>query len=360
MRLSLSLLCAALVPTALAQQPEPAATPPPRFKDSVTVSRVLMDLRVVDDHGSPVPGLAIANFEVEVDGRTAAVESLRWVGETPSAAAPAEVSADDVDPAIEDIVIYADDEAAPEAEPPKGRLLVLLFQKDLSMRSRIPGLIKMTRRAAQWMERLAPGDRVAVLSFDSQLRVWLDFTRDRERLARTLEHDVVMETPLHVDPGDPPSLLESFDRAAARRAATLETALLVLGRALSELPGPKSLVLFAGGLGRMAGDMVLPEADYEPAIEALTGSQTTVFAMDITEADSHSLEVGLQGVAAQTGGTFAKTYNFPGVAMALLERTLGGHYELSIEAPPNRGTHTLKVKLVGSKGTVLVRPTFES
>lgn len=359
MRLSLSLLCAILVPSALAQKPEPAATPAPRFKDSVTVSRVLMDLRVVDDHGSPVPGLTVANFEVEVDGRPAAIESLRWVDEATSPA-PVEVAAESVDPAIEDIVIYAGDEAVPDAEPPKGRLLVLLFQKDLSMASRIPGLIKMTRRAAEWMERLAPGDRVAVLSFDSQLRVFLDFTRDRERLARTLEHDVVMDRPLVVDPGDPPSLLEHLDRDAARRAATLETALLVIGRALGELPGPKSLVLFAGGMGRLAGDMVLPEADYEPAIEALTGSQTTVFAMDITEADSHSLEVGLQGVAAHTGGTFAKTYNFPGVAMALLERTLSGHYELTIEAPPNRGTHTLKVKLRGSKGSVLVRPTFES
>jgi VWFA-related protein len=355
----LSLLCAAFVATGAAQQPDPAATPPPRFKDSVTVARVLMDVRVVDDHGVPVTGLAVGNFKVELDGQPVSVESARWVDESVKTSSEPPAAAM-IDPAIEDIVIYADDAALPETEPPPGRLLVLLFQKDLGMAARIPGLLKMSARAAQWMERLGPRDRVAVLSFDSQLRFWLDFTRDRERLERTLEHAVVMGTPLHLDPGEPPSLLEHFDRAAARRAATLETALLVLGRALGELPGPKSLVLFAGGMGRLVGGMVMAEADYGPAIEALTAAQTTVFAMDITEADAHSLEIGLQAVAQDTGGTFAQTYNFPGVAMALLERALAGHYELSLEAPPNRGTHTLEVKLIGRKGTVLARPTFQS
>ncbi len=361
MRLGAVLACVALVPSALAQSPEPTATPAPRFSDSVTVARVLIDLRVIDAHGRPVTGLTRESFRVEVDGRPVEVESVRWIDEGASPGLEEDgLPAESVDPSVEDVVVSADAGSVPPAEPPPGRLLVLLFQKDLSMASRIPGLLKMSRRAAGWMRRLAPGDRVAVLSFDSQLRTWLDFTGDRERLARTLERTLVTGTPLPADPGDAPSLLEHLDRGAARRAATLETALLVIGRALGELPGPKSLVLFAGGLGRLAGGMVLPEADYGPAVAALTAAHTTVFALDITEADAHSLEVGLQAAAADTGGTYARTYNFPGVAMELLERTLAGHYELSLEAPREAGAHALSVELVGRKGSVLVRPRFES
>jgi hypothetical protein len=46
--------------------------------------------------------------------------------------------------------------------------------------------------------------------------------------------------------------------------------------------------------------------------------------------------------------------------MAMLERTLAGHYELAIEAPAEPGRHALEVELVGRKGTVLARPAFQS
>lgn len=346
-------------------QAPPDEPPPPRFRESVNVSRVLIDLRVVDSHGQAVTGLRPEHFRLEVDGAEVPVESVHWVDETPGAAAPAaHAPAAAPDPLVEhvadDVVVYADEAQAPADQSPSGRLVVLLFQKDLSEPSRVPGLIKMRKRAAEMTRRLGPGDRVAVLSFDSQLRFWLDFSADRKRLERTLERSILFETPVPIDPGDPPSLAEHFDRQAARRAAHIDTGLLVLARALEPLPGHKSVVLFGWGMGVLSGGMVHMEYDYGDAVAALARARATVFALDITEADYHTLEAGLMSVAEDTGGFYAKTYNFPGVAMDLLERALVGHYELAFPAPEAGGWHSLKVRLKGHDGTVLAPTSFES
>jgi hypothetical protein len=136
----------------------------------------------------------------------------------------------------------------------------------------------------------------------------------------------------------------------------------VLGNALRELPGAKSLVLFGWGLGRMQGRSgVQAEPEYGPAVEALYAARTTVFALDVTEADYHSLEVGLERVAEDTGGFYAKTHDFPAQAMNRLTGALSGHYVVAFERPDVRpGWHSLRVRLVGHKGEVLTRSTYLS
>src|SRR4029077_20279805 len=130
---------------------------------------------------------------------------------------------------------------------------------------------------------------------------------------------------------DPPSLAENFDFDAARRAAEPETALLLIGRALQPLRGPKSLVFFGWGMGRLSGNQVFFDSDYGPARQGLLEERGTVFTLDVTDADSHTLEVGLEQVAADTGGFYAKTHLFPTLAMARLEGALAGHLPLVLD-----------------------------
>jgi hypothetical protein len=121
-------------------------------------------------------------------------------------------------------------------------------------------------------------------------------------------------------------------------------------------------VFFGWGLGRMDGRMgVRAEPDYGPAVTALFDARTTVFALDVTDADYHSLEVGLERVAEDTGGFYAKTHNFPVTAMSRLAGALSGHYVLAFPRPDvRRGAHPLRVRLVGRKGEVLTRSTYLS
>lgn len=313
-----------------------------RFRERVEVERVLVDARVVDGRGRPILGLAPRDFRLKVDGLVASLESVHWVsGAEPYAEGlgPAEAAAADL-----------------PAAPP-GRLIVFLFQKDMEY-SRLVGLVRMKHWAARFLETIHPSDRVAVLSFDTHLKLWTDFTNDRARLRHAIERSILLEKPRIVDPGPFPSLAAHFDRQAAKKAASLETGLLVTARALEALPGAKSLALFGWGMGRLAGPRVLMENDYAPAREALSAARVSVFCLDITDADYHTLEVTLEAVAEDTGGFYMKTHDFPSIAMSRLEGALAGHYVLAFEKPQRRaGPHRIDVDLVGRKGTVLA-PTY--
>jgi hypothetical protein len=134
----------------------------------------------------------------------------------------------------------------------------------------------------------------------------------------------------------------------------------VLAEALQDVPGSKSLVFFGWGLGRFSSTGVHMERDYGPARRALIESRTSVFTLDVTNADYHSLEVGLEQVAEDTGGFYAKTHLFSTQALRRLEGALAGHYVLVLEAPRLApGPHALRVRLVGRDGSVLTRPTWE-
>ena len=326
-----------------AQAQEPTVLAPTR------VDRVLVDARILDPRGRELRGLRSEDLRVEIDGEPARVESVEWISE---AASQADVAA----PAAE---ARSRDGAPPPVTEAPGRLVVFLFQKDFFEPGRLKGLLHMKEYAAEFVRRLGPRDRAAVLTFDSRLRLHLDLTGDRDRIEEALRHALLREEPSPAAAASGPSLGAFLDREAARRAATTEKGLEVLARALENLPGAKSLVFFCWGLGQLHGGEVRMVADYAPARRALERSRTAVFALDVSNADYHSLEVGLQRVAEDTGGFYARTHDSPLLAMDRLDGALSGHYVLSLERPVrSRGTHTVAVDLRGRHGTVLARKTY--
>jgi len=315
----------------------------PRVQERVDVSRVLVDVRVVDDRGMPVQGLAPADFRVRVGGKAARVESAYWVGAPP--VQPAEKPPP------------GEPEPLPAVAPPeaRGRLVVLLFQKDLEP-SRIFGLMRMLIETRQFLDSLGPDDRVAVLSFDSHLRIWLDFTTDFGKVRQVLERGILFETPGRVEPVTSPSLMATLDVVRARRASSIETALALLGQALEPLPGAKSVVYVGHGFGRILGSAVYPEPSYGEARRALQAARASVFCLDVTDADAHTLEAGLQMTANDTGGFFERTHIHAGRAIERLAGALAGHYVLFLETPPDAKGRELEVEVKGR--TVFAKRTL--
>jgi hypothetical protein len=79
-------------------------------------------------------------------------------------------------------------------------------------------------------------------------------------------------------------------------------------------------------------------------------------ALDVTEADAHTLELGLQQVAEDTGGFYERAYTSPIGAVDRIANAIAGYYVLSFDKPPGpAGAHKVDVSLVGRKGTVLAR-----
>ena len=333
------LVAAAAAAIALIASAGAGAQQPPRFGERVEVARLIIDARVLDDRGNPVPGLTADDFKVSIDGKPARVETATWVGE-------------------HDAVVDAERPRATSSEGADipagaGRLIVFLFQKDLE-RSRIVGLMRMLMQSRHLLGTLTPNDRIAILSFDSHLKIWTDFTNDRERLDRVLAHGVLFERPPAVAASSTPSLVERLAPERGRRTYHIERALELIGEALEPLPGSKSLVLIGHGFGRFSRNGVTMENDYDSARHALVAARTSVFSLDVTNADYHSLEAGLQLVSEQTGGFYARTHIFPDAAMRRLAGALAGYYVLFVEKPETRrAVHEVKTELTHRRGSVL-------
>jgi hypothetical protein len=413
-------------PVPPAADPGPASAP--RFGEEIAVRLVTVVVRVVDGAGDPVLGLTPADLRVRVGRHEVPVAAVDWVSAEAGGAAtggraepagPAGTSgpavatgpavaartggagaaADDALPPRAPAGSAAGPEAppAPSADSP-GRLVVFFVQADNNAPSRVRGHLRTLPFTRELLDALQPADRVAVVSFDSHLKLWLDFTRDHAPVPAAIWQAIHFggrppgppgpdggpgpaadrpsrQSPLprgshpspastapaasgsEPDPGGP-SLARHFDFDAALRAASPERALAVTAAALAALPGEKELVFLAWGLGDFSpmGTKMTPA--FAPAVQALTAARATVFVLDVTEADSHSLEVGLRGIADATGGTYDKTNLFPSLAMRQLARTISGYYVLSLDAaalPESGGS--VEVELRGRRGIVLLRPT---
>ena len=336
----LSFPAAVLASVALAMAP-PVGAQQPQFEERVEVLRVVLETRVVTSRGEPITGLGVSDFTVTVGGKPAPLEAAAWVGTSYDREAVAEA-------------LLAGKEL-PAATPRAGRLFVLFYQLGWD-RSRLVGHVRMGQHIGRFLDTLGPDDRVAVAAFGSQLRLLLDFTADREAI-----DEAVKVTTIHKDAGRPhrpgsPSLAATLDWRAAEAAASPEAALLEIGRALRLIPGPKTLLWIGWGLGTVHQmGMTVETNDYSAAHQALARAHTTVFTLDITEADYHTLENGIKQVADDTGGTYAKTHIFPDIALEMLERTLAGHYELVFPVPEElpTGVHEIKVSLTKARGRAL-------
>jgi VWFA-related protein len=315
------------------------------FGSVVEVTRIVTEVRVVDRDGYPVPGLGPDDFRVTVSGRPAEVESASWV---PSFA---EVAAHDT-------AAGAPDELAADSTASEGRLIVLVVQHDPAPRiSRNSGLLKIAPHAQQFAQSLGPGDRLALLVFGSHLQLRSDFTDRHHRVASMLAPTEIIAGDMSPPPPRGPSLAAHLDATEMRDAATMSRALELVGRALEPIEGTKSLVFIGFALGRLtAGTRVTVGDQYRRAMEALTAARTSVFALDICDADSHSLELGMRILSQDTGGFYIKTHIFPEVAVEQLARVISSYYELSVVPPEKiRERYTIKVKVKRPGSEVYVR-----
>lgn len=316
-----------------------AAQDPPRYTERVDVARILLDVRVIDPRGRPLLGLEPDDFAVEIDGRNVRVESVLHVTGQSVAAESA--------PAL-----------TATAQSPQGRLVVFLFQKSLH-RTRIPGLMQMLRDLQRRLHSFSPSDQVAVLRFDSRLELLLDFTRDKERLRRTFEHDVLFGEGVEGERQPGSSFHSAMEREKVAPSYSMERSLLRIAEAFESMPGPKSLVIVGHGFGQLGSMGVTLEPAYAEARDALQRARATVFCLDVTQADYHSLETGLQTVADDTGGFYQRTHIFSRAALDRVVAALEGQYVLFVEKPPlSPGRHRVKVRLEGRSGVVLASSAY--
>ncbi|HEX7252751.1 MAG TPA: hypothetical protein VF376_07725, partial [Thermoanaerobaculia bacterium] len=169
------------------------------YREEARVERVVVDAYVIDSSGNPIPDLSLENFKVRVDGKPVALESAEWI--------PADK------PEVVPLESGEPNEASSESngsEIPPGRLLVFFFQTDFTP-IRLVGLVRMGIQARHFLDTLLPSDRVAVLSFDSHLKLRQDFTNDHDKIRAAIDASLRTGPPPEPDPDSAPSLAREFD-----------------------------------------------------------------------------------------------------------------------------------------------------
>ena len=282
-------LVVGMMRAAFAQAPQQ-----PKFTDRVDVARIVVDVRALDGMGRAISGLDRRRLRRQ-DSATRRLASSRrrgWggVGDRPPAIARRDFR---------------------KEACPRGRLIVFLFQKDLEPH-RIAGLMRMLFRAKTFLDTLGPDDRVAVVSFDSHLKIWADFTAIVNRSGAMLERGLLLERPRPIGEATAEiSLTRRLSQAAGGSAYPIEKGLLLIGRG----PGAAAWLevdrAVRPRLRPIHAEGVMMENGYEEALAALQRARAAVFSIDVTLADYHSLEVGLQSVSEETGGFYERSFHFP-------------------------------------------------
>jgi VWFA-related protein len=331
------LICAATAALAVPQAQQLPVPQPPPYAERVDVSSIVIDARVIDKFGAPILGLAASDFFVAIGGKPVKVQSSLWTGNVAVAG-------------IAQHPALAAHRTEIADEP--GQLVILLFQKSLT-RDRARGLIRMVEQSRALVRDLPGSARVAILLFENSLRVWSDFTTDRAALDRILAHGLLHEQPPASVPPGTPSLVKGLT-PEPRRIGTIEGAFASIATALQPLPGSKAIAFIGYGMGQVAfgprQDLGKTQAafgtqaqdlasggaanqHYADARRTLTAARVSVFSLDITNADTHTLAQGMQTIAADTGGFYASSLDFPERPMRLVGGALNGHYVLFVEPP---------------------------
>lgn len=343
----------ALVLSGLAAEARTLETPPQEapgrqeaaFGESIDVALVTTVVRVVDLGGNPIRGLAPDDVRVRVGKREVPVLAFDWVENGGEAAleSPGDVLA----PQLPEVARTPAD---------AGRLIVVFVQADLSP-TRLSGQLRLRPYTRELLGTFAPQDRVAVVSFDAHLKIWQDFSPDVAATHRAIDRAMLWGDDVAIEPALPYSLRAGIADLEARAAATPERALEVVARALAPLPGEKTVLFLGWGLGRFGSFGVTMPPGFKPAVAALRAAHASVFVLDVTSADEHSLAAGLESVAEATGGLYFSTFRLPQLAARTLARTLSGYYLLTLDRTVLADlTGDLRIDLRRRNGTVLTQP----
>lgn len=328
-------LCALAAGGGAADEEKPAA----RIVRSEQVVRLVVDAYVTDSRGEPITDLVASDFRVKADGKVLEVESVEFVAAGSPEGAVALPQA-------------AENAGAPAAPPyPPGRLIVLFVEGDIA-RMRTKGLMRVNQELHRLLDRLEPTDRVAVVRFFSHLTVLTDFTSDRAVLEEAFRLGLGSSRDADVRVSPYPSLAANLDFVEARKAAHVERALELVAGALAPIPGAKAIVF--AGWGFFANRAPIEGDLYARALAALMRARTSVFTLDTSDGDWHTLETTLQVASQATGGTYAKTNLFAGQAVGNVARALAGHWVIVCVAP-DTAPRALDVTLAGRRGQVVAR-----
>jgi VWFA-related protein len=290
------------------------------FQERVDVTAVLIDAVVTDSDGNQILGLGPEDFIVRENG--------------------VEQKVDSVDYFTSRRLLNAREENAPfKVERIKEeRYLVFFFDKPAPGGELMPEIMRARTSVQKFVdEEMLPSDRIAIVGHDVRLKVYSDFTNDRNALRRAL-NDVARFGPgiMKAAAGaDQPSILRNVDAGAmSGETGTAYQGLEVLAHSLRKIPARKNLIIFSPAMHEPSEEvrngMILNPSRYlEPAIDALNAANVTAYAVNIltnqqpTEPMFHQ---SLERITSSTNGRYFRNATSFEPALEQIEKATSGYY----------------------------------
>lgn len=338
---TLLLALPALVPAhAIDPAPAPASVPAAAGQDGygeqVNVGEVLLDVLVTDRQGHTIVGLGPQDFVVEENGKPVELTGSTFYSNRRFLESEAASQAKNLD----------------VSRVPEDRYFILFFHDQKYASVEVPRLVDQYRAAIRdarrWAADKLPSDYVAVVSYDSRLRVWSDFTTDPAQVVSALDalasgRDPEKSWPSRVDDATKTPLLANLPKGAelGKRTEKVYDAFVELAKASRSIVGRKNLVYFGLGFGEQQfASFTRPDIRYWPAtLRALNDANVAVYTVDVLGATSQEspLRDVLSRVASETGGRYFRSFTNFATPLQQIAQETNGYYLLSYRAPEGAG-----------------------
>jgi VWFA-related protein len=311
--------------------------PSGRFQGKVNVNEVLLDVLVTDAKGNVIVGLDKGDFVVKEGGRPVDLTGVTFYSNRSlvdsSAPAKANVSA---------------------AQGTEDRYFILFFEDQKVNAQDAPQLLSQqleaAKRARGWVDgEMLVNDWVAVVSYDTRLKVQQDFTHDRKALIAAIGDamkgkDREGNYPSRIDASRGPSLLAGLPKGdeLGKKTPKIYDALQALARSAGNIRGRKNLLLFTYGLPSYDtttfGQFVPDKRYFLPTVQALNANNVAVYSLDLTPAAvEHRLSDSLNKISDDTGGRyFFNVTNFS-TSLDQISKENNGYYLLSYQSDQPAG-----------------------
>jgi VWFA-related protein len=311
----------------LAAAPLFAQQPPAPIGERVDVNAVLIDAVVTDKTGNQVLGLDKDDFIVTENGVPQSVETVdfytnRRLLTSTESNAPFKVE-----------------------RVHEERYIIIFFDKpDIG----ITADLNLARVQIQKFlaDEMRPEDRVAVVGHDARLKVFTDFTSDKQQVKRALDAALTYTRGVMTAPNtNEPSIVKNVGaKRMMDETGSVLDAIAALADAVRPIRGRKDLLLFSYGIvdhdESVVNGLIMDRSRrVDPMLRALNRANVTVYAVNLSSNtnDPSYVHQRLGEIADATNGEYFRNHISFATPLKQYEKRSAGYYLLTYTSHHARG-----------------------
>jgi VWFA-related protein len=309
----------------------------PQYGEKVDVNLVLLDAVVTDSRGNQILGLDKNDFVVKENGIPQDIDSVDYFTNRRLLSSPESKAAFKVERVHDQ------------------RYFIFFFDKPVDTGVFFNRLALARNAVKDFIRKdMKPTDVAAVVAHDVRLKVYSDFTSNREQLARAVDETALFGRGITASDSvpDSPSILRGSRSQLIDQTGTVYEALGFLGDRLRGIRARKEIVLFSLGIREpseeVRGGMIVSTSRYyDPMMRALNRADVTVYPVSLLEDPNQPpfVHQSLERIAGDTNGEYFRFNTSFDPALHQVDKLSNGYYLIGYYTKPKSGAGFQKVNV---------------